>query len=118
MLSNATSGPSFHPIRYLSSSSFHKALLYNNLGQVSGSSIVTTEFSQTATSFLAELNPIPTLKTTYGNCGRHKNVANELNIADALASTQKRVASEGRREGAVANCRATSSASKHNAYCI
>jgi hypothetical protein len=120
-LSNPTPGPSSRPTRPLSSSSFHEPVPSNNLGQVTaahGSSIVTTESSQSAASLLEELSPIPTLKTTCGNRGRRKNVARELTSAEGLASAKKRVANGGRREGVGAKRRAAASASNHIASCI
>ncbi|GFW31645.1 hypothetical protein TNCV_4683181 [Trichonephila clavipes] len=72
MFSNSTLESSSHSARPLSSFSFHKLLPYN-LDQITaahGSSIVTTEFSQSAALFLEELNPILTLKETCENHGR------------------------------------------------
>ncbi|GFW65237.1 hypothetical protein TNCV_395031 [Trichonephila clavipes] len=78
MLSKSTPGPSSRSTRPLSSSSFHIAHPYTNVGQiiaVYGWCIVATEFSQLAAPFIEELSPIPTLKTTCGNSGRRKNIA-------------------------------------------
>ncbi|GFY05698.1 hypothetical protein TNCV_4403651 [Trichonephila clavipes] len=77
MLSCPTPRPSSHP---LSSCSFHKRLPYNNLDQVTaehGTSIVTTEFVQSAASFLEELSRITTLKTSSGNREWRANNARE-----------------------------------------
>ncbi|GFV19732.1 hypothetical protein TNCV_479581 [Trichonephila clavipes] len=66
----------------------------------------------------AELCPIPTLKTTCENCGRHKNVVREpINVED-MASAMKIIVNGGRREGAGAKNRATESVSKRNGSCI
>ncbi|GFW99799.1 hypothetical protein TNCV_3420281 [Trichonephila clavipes] len=72
MFSNPTPGLSSRLTRPLSLYSFHKHLPYNNLGQITaaqGSSIATTEFSQSV-AFLNELSPNPTLNATCGNRGR------------------------------------------------
>ncbi|GFW06624.1 hypothetical protein TNCV_2189571 [Trichonephila clavipes] len=88
-------------------------LYYSRVTIAHGSSIA----SQSAASFLEELSPIPTLKTTRGHHGKHENVARELTSAECLASTKKRVAN-GRREGVGEKRTATANASHHNAYCI
>ncbi|GFS76093.1 hypothetical protein TNCV_4666871 [Trichonephila clavipes] len=96
ILSNPTPGSSIRPTCRFSLSTFHKPLLYNDLGQITaahGSSIFTTELSQSAASFLEKLSPIPTLKTTCGNRGRRKNVA------EGLFSSKKRVTKGGCKEG-------------------
>ncbi|GFV35648.1 hypothetical protein TNCV_3769251 [Trichonephila clavipes] len=72
-------------------------------------------FDKTA-AFLEEFR-ILTLKTTCGNRERLENVARGLTSAKGLASTRKRAANGGRREGVGAK-RTIASASKHNVSCI
>ncbi|GFU05446.1 hypothetical protein TNCV_3290931 [Trichonephila clavipes] len=62
-----------------------KPILHNYVIQVKAahaSYVITTEFSKSASIFLEELSQIPTLKTTCGNCGRHKNFSRELTRAE------------------------------------
>ncbi|GFT68279.1 hypothetical protein TNCV_659011 [Trichonephila clavipes] len=106
MLSNPTPLTSSSPTRPLSSSSFYKPLPYNILDQTTAahsSCIVATEFSQSAASFLEELSPIPSLKTTCRNRRRGENFVRVLTSTENLARTKKRVATRSHREGTGAN---------------
>ncbi|GFU20051.1 hypothetical protein TNCV_1191951 [Trichonephila clavipes] len=73
MLSNPTPKPSSRPTRPLSSSSFHKYLPYNNLGQVTiahGSSIVIN---------LDELSPIPKAENNLRKSRKTEEMEKSLN---------------------------------------
>ncbi|GFX73463.1 hypothetical protein TNCV_3402741 [Trichonephila clavipes] len=50
-------------------------------------------------NFGEERNPILTLKTTYGNHGRRKNIARKLTTAGGLAFKKKRVVNRDDIEG-------------------